>query len=193
MTCAVLGYLALVAPAGAPRLGERATSALQGSATTAALTTTGEVTSQARHRGGGWRVVVPRLNLDVRVVPISSHAGTLVPPADPQVLGWWSSGARPGSDGGSALITGHTVHATDYGALADLDRLRAGDRVTVLTDLGRVRYVVTSNRDLSKDALADQAAVLFDQAGPARLVLVTCTRWRQGVYRGNTVVTAVPL
>ena len=56
--------------------------------------------------------------------------GVLTPPSDPQELGWWADGARPGDPRGSALVTGHTV-STGGGALDDLEDLDEGDRILV--------------------------------------------------------------
>ena len=75
---------------------------------------------------------VPQLRVDVPVVKIDVTDGTLLPPDNPQTLGWWSGGARPGTLSGGVLITGHTV-SSGGGAFDDLDTLRAGDRVAVRT------------------------------------------------------------
>ena len=71
------------------------------------------------------RLVVPRLGVDAPVIGIGVIDGVLLPPSDPQTLGWWSDGAQPGAAHGGALITGHTVH-TGGGAIDDLETLRAG-------------------------------------------------------------------
>jgi LPXTG-site transpeptidase (sortase) family protein len=126
-----------------------------------------------------------------RVVPIAASGRTLVPPSDPRELGWWSDGARPGADRGSALITGHTVH-TGGGALDDLEQLRRGDPVTVRTDRGTVHYVVRRVRTYSKGAIAGHAGRLFDQHVAGRLVLVTCEDWDGQRFLSNVVVNAAP-
>ncbi|WP_234412551.1 class F sortase [Nocardioides sediminis] len=136
-------------------------------------------------------VVVEALAIDVPVLPIESQGRALEPPSDPQVLGWWSDGARPGSVRGSALVTGHTVH-DGGGALDDLETLRAGAVVRVRTDRGSIRYVVDSVRVLDKDTIARQAPQLFSQQVHGRLVLVTCEGWDGTGYRSNVVVTATP-
>ena len=142
--------------------------------------------------GAPRRVVVPTLGIDAPVFPIKTVGDTLVPPSDPQELGWWADGAKPGSGTGSALVTGHTVNAGG-GALDDLETLERGDRVTVRTDRGRVSYAVGRVRIFSKGAVADHAERLFSQEAPGRLVLVTCEDWNGEVYLSNVVVTATPL
>lgn len=142
--------------------------------------------------GAPRRVVVPSLGIDTPVVPIRTTNDTLVPPSDPQRLGWWADGAKPGASQGSALVTGHTV-STGGGALDDLETLQPGDRVAVRTDRGRVTYAVDKVRIYSKGAVADHAERLFSQGVPGRLVLITCEDWNGEIYLSNVVVTATPL
>ncbi|WP_372729193.1 class F sortase [Nocardioides sp.] len=136
-------------------------------------------------------VVIPELGVRTRVVPVKAPGGTLVPPADPTVLGWWSAGARPGDATGSALITGHTVH-TGGGALDDLESLERGDVVRVRTRQGSMRYSVRSVRVYDKGSVAAHAEELFSQEVAGRLVLVTCEDWDGARYLSNVVVIARP-
>jgi hypothetical protein len=136
---------------------------------------------------------VPALGVSAPVLPIQvSGDGVLVPPGDPQELGWWAGGARAGSGRGSVLITGHTVH-TGGGAFDDLDRLPPGATVRVRTGHAVLRYVVTDVHVYPKQTLADHAAQLFSQTVPERLVLVTCEGWNGTGYDANAVVLAVPV
>ena len=136
-------------------------------------------------------VVVESLGIDASVVPIEVQGTSLDPPDDPQVLGWWSGGAPAGAATGTALVTGHTVNAGG-GAMDNLERLRAGAEIRVLTEAGSIRYVAESVQVLDKDAIARQAQQLFSQQVAGRLVLVTCEDWDGVGYRSNVVVTAVP-
>ncbi len=144
-----------------------------------------------RVAGSPRRIIIPALHVDAPVLPIRTTDGTLVPPSDPQELGWWAGGARPGAARGSALVTGHTVH-TGGGALDDLETLHRGDRVSVRTDHGRLGYVVRRVHVYSKGSVADHAQRLFSQRVPGRLVLVTCEDWNGEAYLSNVVVTATP-
>lgn len=138
------------------------------------------------------RLVVPRLAVNAPVVRISATDGVLLPPDDPQTLGWWSSGARPGAALGGALITGHTVHSGG-GAFDDLETLEVGDRVRVRTARGRLRYVVSGVVIYRKASLAEHAEQVFSQEVPGRLVLVTCEDWDGATYLSNAVVLADPV
>ena len=138
------------------------------------------------------RLVVPRLGVNAPVIGISATNGVLLPPGDPQTLGWWSGGARPGAVYGGALITGHTVH-TGGGAFDDLDTLDAGDTVRVATPDGVLRYVVSGVATYRKATLAADAERIFSQSVPGRLVLVTCEDWNGEIYLSNAVVFAAPV
>ena len=137
------------------------------------------------------RVSVPALGIEARVLPVRVQDGTLVPPADPQELGWWRDGAGIGADRGSVLITGHTVH-TGGGAMDHLADLDVGDEVTVETRTGVTAYRVVSVTYYPRQTLAAHADEVFDQSGPHRLVLITCDNWNGATYDGNTVAIAQP-
>ncbi len=134
---------------------------------------------------------IPALGVSADVIPVEAPGRTLVPPSDPQQLGWWADGAEPGAREGSALVTGHTVH-TGGGALDDLEQLEPGDAVVVRTQRGTIRYDVRRVHIYSKGSLADHARRVFSQDVPGRLVLITCEDWDGERYLSNVVVTAVP-
>jgi LPXTG-site transpeptidase (sortase) family protein len=144
------------------------------------------------HAGRPLRLLVPRLHVDAPVVPIGAPGRILVPPGNPQMLGWWDGGAVPGAAHGGALITGHTVH-TGGGAFDDLETLRRGDTVRVRTGKGPIRYEVTGVTVYRKASLASDAAKVFRQGGPGRLVLITCEEWNGTTYLSNAVVFADPV
>ena len=136
-------------------------------------------------------VVIPALGVDAPIIPIGVEDGVLIPPDDPQVLGWWSDGALPGAVRGGALVTGHTV-STGGGQLDDLEEVRRGERVRLRTTKGVIDYRVTEVRIYRKAALAKDAQEVFSQTGPGRLVLVTCEDWDGTKYLSNVVVYADP-
>lgn len=135
------------------------------------------------------RLVVEGLDVDAPVVPIDVTDGVLVPPASPQVLGWWQGGAAVGAEQGSALITGHTVHSGG-GALDDLETLEPGDEIVVQGRNREMSFRVASVQVLGKGQLAERAEEVFDQTGPPRLVVITCEDWNGSGYDSNVLVTA---
>lgn len=138
------------------------------------------------------RVVIEALGVDAPVLPVAMQGRSLDPPPDPQDLGWWAAGARPGDARGSALVAGHTVH-DGGGALDDLEEIAPGTEIRVRTSGGTVRYVADRVAVLDKQDVARSAAQLFSQETGGRLVLVTCEGWDGTGYRSNVVVVATPV
>lgn len=193
----VTAAAAVLVAAGACAVGEDAHHALNEAGTAGSSSAhrgavaTGHVLA-TREPGSPRLVRLPSLGVSSRVVPIRASDRTLVPPSDPELLGWWADGARPGDAHGSALVTGHTVH-TGGGALDDLEDAGPGDRVVVRTDHDTLHYVVRHVRVYDKGALARRAEDVFSQDGPGRLVLATCEDWNGERYLSNVVVIARPL
>lgn len=138
------------------------------------------------------RLRIPDLGVDAPVLPIKAPGRVLVPPRDPQQLGWWAEGARPGAASGSALLVGHTVHSGG-GALDDLETLDAGARVRVRANGSVLDYEVSTVQVYSKGRIARDAQRLFSQEVPGRLVLLTCEDWDGSGYLSNVVVVAEPV
>ena len=142
------------------------------------------------------RLELPGLGLSARIVPVAVDPdGALDVPADPDVLGWWRSGARPGQARGSVLIDGHVDSATEgLGAFARLRELQPGAPALIESASGDLhRYRVTGRRQFPKEALP--AETIFSQDVAERLVLITCGgRFdpEEGKYADNVVVFAVP-
>lgn len=121
------------------------------------------------------------------VVKLRLNGAELVPPNDPQVLGWW--GRRAGARHGTTLLVGHTVH-TGGGTFDNLEDTRAGDLVVV----SGVRYRVERVNTPLKGYVAKHARRLFNQHTSHKLVLVTCEDYSPatGHYSSNVVVVARP-
>lgn len=136
------------------------------------------------------RLAVPGSKIDAKVVPVALTADrALDPPRDPSLLGWWNASARPGADEGGTVVAGHTVH-TGGGALDAMPKLKRGSKIVLRTGEGKLIYAVDRVVTYSKTELAEQAERIFDQDGPARLVLVTCDDWNGESYLSNVVAYA---
>ncbi len=141
------------------------------------------------------RVRIPRLGVDARVEPVGVlPAGDLDVPTDPDVVGWWTGGARLNEPSGSVVIDGHVDSARrGEGAFFSLRALRPKDRVDVAgADGSHVSYLVTGLRRYPKSTLP--AATVFSPTVSARLVLITCGgrfNRSQRQYTDNIVVYAV--
>lgn len=140
----------------------------------------------------GRRLVIPTLGVDSAIVPIEAPGGTLTPPDNAQQVGWWSVGAAPGDEQGSALVTGHTL-SSGGGALQDLETLAPGDRMAVRTPDGRLTYEVQEVEVFDKGTVAAEAQELFSQTSEGRLVVITCEDYDGSDYLSNVVVTATPV
>ncbi len=129
------------------------------------------------------------------VLPASTVRGELVVPEDVRHVGWWDGSAFVGDAFGTTVIAGHVDSATGgLGYFARLLSITPGERITLGAGPHRLAYRVTSAETVTKQALATSAEI-FDQTGPHRLVLITCTgAYRPGRgYDSNLVVTAEPL
>ena len=73
-----------------------------------------------------------------------------------------------------------------------IQQLNKIDNVRVRTASGVIRYAVTAVTTYRKAALARDAARVFSQSVPGRLVLVTCEDWDGSAYLSNAVVLAEP-
>lgn len=178
-------------PFGADSPGPTTSASARDTPVTIAPTPQAGAKPAAQQPGTPTRIMIPTLKVDARVVGVETKNRVFDPPADPNLIGWWSEGARPGAEQGSALLTGHTVH-TGGGALEDLETLSDGDAITVRTEDGDLNYAVSQVQVLSKDELAAQAETLFDQRSEGRLVVLTCEDWDGKEWESNVVVTALP-
>jgi LPXTG-site transpeptidase (sortase) family protein len=127
------------------------------------------------------------------VVPASTAGGQLVVPEKVRRVGWWDGGAEAGDPFGSVVLAGHVDSAQDgIGFFVRLRRVRVGETVVLRGEGHAASYRVGSVRSVPKNALATESGA-FDQHGPHRLVLITCTGAydaARGGYEENLVVTA---
>jgi Sortase domain len=140
-------------------------------------------------------LVIQRLSLKMPIVPMKvDDAGDMALPKNPDEIGWYSYGPRPGGQQGSAVLGGH-VDSREYGIgpLVVLRRLREGDVILVRTTAGAETFRVSSVRQIRKQALP--LRTLFDRDGERRLRIITCGGpyiRSKGGYQDNLVITAIP-
>jgi LPXTG-site transpeptidase (sortase) family protein len=130
------------------------------------------------------------------VFPAATVDGVLRVPEDVQHVGWWDGSALAGEPFGSTVIAGHVDSATEgIGFFARLLKIKRGDTITLRADSHWLKYRVMSVKKVAREALATQSQT-FEQTGPHRLVLITCTgnfHRDRGGYDSNLVVVAKPL
>ncbi|MFL6059644.1 MAG: class F sortase [Marmoricola sp.] len=142
-------------------------------------------------------LVVPSRSIDARVLPVRFAGARLRIPASIAEVGYWVDGARLSDAVGTTVLVGHVSDDHDRpGVLGRLGGVRVGAEVQVAPARGVVRrFVVTRVRTYAKEVLPRS---VFDQSGPHRLVLITCTH-RVTLpgggfhYARNLVVTARPV
>ena len=142
---------------------------------------------------GPYRLRIPRIGVNARVVSIQSDAQRVLnPPEDPSLAGWWSDGAAPGAARGSAVLVGHTVRDGGRGVFDSVGNLERGDAIVVRGSDSALTYRVKSVQVLGKEEVARQAEEIFDQTGAGRLVIITCDDWDGAAWQSNIVTVAAP-
>jgi LPXTG-site transpeptidase (sortase) family protein len=142
------------------------------------------------------RILIPRLEVDARIVPVGLEASGLVAvPRDIRMAGWYRFGARPGQGEGPTVVVAHAdSRSQGIGPFADLGSLRHGDRISVTAAGATIAYRVTTVARIAKRGL--DTRLLFAADGPERLHLVTCGGEfdeRTRSYEDNVVVVATRL
>jgi sortase (surface protein transpeptidase) len=141
------------------------------------------------------RLTIDAIGVRAPVVPVGveHRSGAVDVPADVDTVGWYRFGPSPGMRG-SAVLLGHVdsrVHGA--GIFFRLRELEPGQTVTVTFANGSTRsFRVVARRSYAKTELPP---MVFERAGRARLVLVTCGGSfddAAGSYSDNVVVFAVP-
>lgn len=132
------------------------------------------------------------------VEPVLLAGDSLIPPADVNKLGWYSSSAKPGTKGlGSTVITGH-VDAVDQGPgfAGRFASLAPGTEVSVDTGDGKTVKYRVSSAPVQVSKTAELPEVVNRSTGDNQLVLVTCGGPYVGGalgYADNTFVIADPV
>jgi LPXTG-site transpeptidase (sortase) family protein len=130
------------------------------------------------------------------VKPATTVDGELRVPENVQHVGWWDGSAYAGDPFGRTVIAGHVDSASGAaGFFARLERVEVGDVVTLRAGSHRLSYRISAVQTVARHALATDSQA-FDQSGPHRLVLITCTgeyRRDRGGYESNLVVVGTPL
>ncbi|MDT9591790.1 class F sortase [Nocardioides zeae] len=140
------------------------------------------------------RVEIPAIGVDEAPIDLGTAAnGELEVPEDPDRVGWFTGGGRPGGRG-PTVVVGHLDAVDGPAVFADLPDLVAGDEVVVTTADGTaVRYVVDRTEDVPQDEFPTTA--VFGATPDDQLRLITCTGPYDraiGRYTENRVVYASP-
>jgi LPXTG-site transpeptidase (sortase) family protein len=121
------------------------------------------------------RLIIPSINVNVAIDYVGLTAdGSMDIKANPQIVGWYMLGPRPG-DKGNAVIAGHYGWEAN-GAPAifnTIQNLNKGDELSVIDQKGQTfTFVVREIRTYSAEA--DASAVFKSKDNSSHLNLVTC-------------------
>jgi sortase A len=106
-------------------------------------------------------LLIPRMDLDVVVVEGTTGDALERGP------GHYEGTAYPWEDAGTVAIAGHrTTYGKPFWAL---DRLRPGDRISLITEFGTFDYAVRESREVAPSDMS-----VLAQTGRPILVLTTC-------------------
>jgi sortase (surface protein transpeptidase) len=135
---------------------------------------------------------IPSIDVSATVTSLGIHADqTVEVPANPEEVGWYRLGARPGQ-AGSAVLLGHVDSTKGPAVFYRLRALTRGDEVDVQrTDGSVVRFEVTSIATYANEDFPAQK--VYRPTGRPGLALVTCGgRYdaAHGGYQANVVVFA---
>lgn len=139
-------------------------------------------------------VRVGAIGLEAGIQSVGVDDDNLFDVPEAQTVGWYKYGSAP-LENGSTVLAAHVDYGGRQGAFFNLATLAPGDELEVeLADGTVIAYEVTDTTLYDKTALP--ADDLFRKDGPPVLRLITCGGTfdqTERSYRGNVVVTAVPL
>lgn len=128
-------------------------------------------TQKTRH-GIPVRLKIPLIGVDSAIDKVGlSSSGEMAVPGNSINTGWFEPGARPGEKG-SAVIAGHfDAEKGQPGVFADLNSLKAGDKLYVEDEAGvSIEFVVKASHSFDP-GFADE---VFNPDDKAYLNLITC-------------------
>lgn len=121
------------------------------------------------------RLIIPSINVNVAIDYVGLTAdGSMDIKANPEIVGWYMLGPRPG-DKGNAVIAGHYGwEANGTPAIFNnIQKLNKGDELSVIDQKGQTfTFVVREIRKYSPEA--DASAVFKSKDNSSHLNLITC-------------------
>ena len=146
----------------------------------------------AEDAGNPVRLRIPSIEVDAAITSVGLTAeGAMDLPDDPDNVGWYNLGSRPGQQG-SAVLAGHlNWYNGKTGVFQHLNRLEEGDIVSVETERGR--FLLFTVREIQSYSPEEYVPDVFAMRDGSHLNLVTCGGvWDPvaKIYRERLVVFA---
>jgi LPXTG-site transpeptidase (sortase) family protein len=144
------------------------------------------------------RIRIPSIGVDARIIKVGllANGAMQTPPSrekptDPLLAGWYKSSRRPGADGPSVIV-GHVDGKRGADVFANLHKLKAGQKVTILDAKKQpVTFKVKRLERTPKDDV-DWNRILRTKG--SSLWLFTCGgtfNASTGHYRDNIIIESV--
>jgi hypothetical protein len=138
-------------------------------------------------------IAIPKIGVEATVVEVGLQADGAMQVPDPDQVGWYKLGPRPGAPG-PAVLVGHLDSRTGPAVFYRLRQLRPGDEILVgQRDGTSSRFVVERLEQLPKTALPSKR--IWTTTSRPLLRLVSCGgRFNRatGHYQDNVIVYASP-
>lgn len=141
----------------------------------------------------GSSLSIPAIGVDARITAVGLRADGAMQVPDPDTVGWYERGPRPG-ERGPAVLVGHVDSRTGPAVFHRLRELRRGDRIVVRSDDGgssSSTFVVRRVERHPKTALPTER--IWPDTSRRLLRLITCggsfDRAARS-YRDNVIVYA---
>lgn len=120
-------------------------------------------------------IYIHKIGLSARILPMSvGNDGALQAPGNIYDTGWYTGSVKPGETG-AMLMDAHSSNGTVNAAFDKLNKLVAGDSITIETGDGiRYNYKVAATETVHKDTVDMQKALLPYNNAQQGLNLITC-------------------
>jgi hypothetical protein len=148
---------------------------------------------QTLNGDGPTSIAIPAIGVHAPIVAVGLQADGAMQLPDPDQVGWYRLGPRPGAPGPAVLI-GHVDNRTGPAVFYRLRQLRPGDEILIGQSDGTTsRFLVGRLEQHPKTALP--TSHIFTTAPGQWLRLITCAgrfNHATGHYRDNLIVYASP-
>jgi Sortase domain len=136
-------------------------------------------------------ITIPRIGVKAGIVGVGLQADGAMQVPDPDRVGWYKRGPRPGAPG-PAVLVGHVYYRPRPAVFYRLEELRRGDQILIGQRHGpTMRFTVVRLERVPKTALP--VGRIWTKSSEPQLRLITCggnVDRATGHYRDNVIVFA---
>ena len=144
--------------------------------------------------GGPATITIPAIGVQAPIVGVGLQADGAMQLPEPDQVGWYKLGPRPG-EGGPAVLVGHLYYRrTGPAVFYHLDKLRPGDEILIGQRGGTTTRFLVGRLERHPKTALPTSRIWTDATRPL-LRLITCggsLDRTTGHYRDNLIVYASP-